>query len=432
MIYEVGPRSRVWTYDIDVAYADGAVSWAYHQGSLNPARDTLKVLKDYNGDRSDWMWVRRPALDSLLSHLHGMGTAPFEYTIPPEIDDGWPAAAPEAVGLAGETMMDLLASVAQGELGDIHSILVARRGTLVIEEYFAQNGSKHGPFIDSIFRNRVHHLASTTKSIASVLVGIALDRGYIGNAQDPIIRYLPDYAPLLTGGKEAITVGHLLSMSPGLQWFGRNTPGMVNDDHAAWEVEDMVAYALGKPLASDPGTRFNYSNATAAVAGALLEDATDTDVGSFARENLFQPLGITDFLWTSYPDGTVETDGGLALRPRDLARIGQLYLEGGRWDGVQIVPAAWVEESTRGRFRYGSAGGISLTYGYFWMEAALPSPEGDVRAFFHSGDGGQFLMVVPDLDLVIVLTGGIYGRSVVGAYVPLIVRHVLSAVETVE
>jgi CubicO group peptidase (beta-lactamase class C family) len=432
MIYEVGPRSRVWTHDIDVTYENGAVSWAAHQGILSPGRDTMRVLKDFNGEQSDWMWVRRPELDSLLIRLHGLEATPFEYNLPPELDDGWPSGNPEEVGLDRETLSAFLTSVARGDHGDLHSVLVARHGTLVIEEYFAEGGSKHGPFIASVFRDRVHHLASTTKSIVSVLVGIALDRRYIGSVQDPITRYFPDHASLLSGGKEAINIGHLLSMSPGLQWFGRNSPGMVNDDQAAWQAEDIVEYALGKPLFSDPGTRFNYSNATAAVAGALLENATGTDVRAFAREYLYQPLGITGFLWTSYPDGTVETDGGLALRPRDLAKIGQLYLDGGRWGEVQIVPTAWVEESTRGRFRYGSVGSSPVSYGYFWMEAVLPSPEGEVRSFFHTGDGGQFLMVIPDLDLVIVLTGGIYGRSVVGAYVPLIVRHILSAMKAPE
>ena len=429
MIYEVGSRSRVWSYDIDVTYRDGAVSWGYHEGHLNPARDTMWVSKDYRGDRSEWMWVRREGADSLVARLLSVEGKPFEYRVPPEEGDGWACADPGSVGLDQEALFGFLDAVASGEFGDIHSFLVVRHDTLVVEEYFAESGSKHGAFVSSVFRDRVHLLASTTKPVVSALVGIAIENGFIGNVGDPISQFLPAHASLFRGGKEAITIEHLLTMSPGLAWSQTGRLGRTSDAQAVWETDDLVDYVLEKRLREDPGTRFRYSNGTAALMGAVLESATGMGMGRFAEENLFGPLGITDYEWGSYPDGTVMADGGLALRPRDLAKIGQMFLNHGRWDGVQVLTEDWVDRSTIERFRYGSVGQAPLGYGYFWNQAELPDQGGRLPSFFHSGSGGQFLIVIPELEMVVVFTGGIYGANASGTYLPIVMEYVLTSVD---
>jgi CubicO group peptidase (beta-lactamase class C family) len=432
LIYEVGPRARVWTTDIEVEYKDGVVSWAYHTGQLDPARDTMRVSKNYRGDRSEWMWVRDRGSDSLTERLRTLEEVPFSYSVPPAQDDGWNCGAPEDVGLDGARLSRFLTRIAQGEFGDIHSFLLARHGTLVVEEYFARQGRGHGPFIASVFRDRVHHLASTTKTVTSALMGVAIAQGSIASAADPIVRYLPDHASRLNGEKEAITIEHLLSMSSGLQWrqSGVRWSDPRNDAAALWRTSDLVDYVLAKPLVAPPGRRFVYSNGTAAVVGTILENATGMPLGRFAEGHLFRPLGITDYLWTRYPDGTIEADGGLALRPRDLTKIGQVYLDRGRWNDVQVVPEAWVARSTQQRFVFGSVGSASLGYGYFWMQTDLSIAGGTVRSFFHPGDGGQILMVVPELDLVVVFTAGTYGTDVKRVYHAILSEHVLPAVDS--
>jgi len=426
MIYEVGPRSRVWTYDIDVTYGEGLVSWAYHEGRLNPGRDTLRVSKNYRGDRSDWMWVRDRGADPLLNRLGAVGPAPFSLQVPAETNDGWESAEPEAVGMDQEVLSDFMARIAEGEFGDLHSFLLARDGHLVVEEYFAENGSKHGPFIDSVFRSRVHHLASVSKTITSVLVGVAIDRGFINSVQDPTSRYLPSYRSLFDDQKEAITLEHLLTMSSGLEW---SQSGRAPDHLALYSCPDVTRYVLEKPLSAEPGRRFAYSNGSAAAVGAILESATGMKVGAFAETALFRPLGIHEYLWSTYPDGTVETDGGLALRPRDLAKIGQLFLNRGEWGDAQLISEGWIDQSTRGRFRFGSISGAALQYGYFWIQTGIPQGDRLVRAFFHGGDGSQLLAVIPDLNMVVVFTGGDYGTDVNRFFYAILREYVVAAVK---
>jgi CubicO group peptidase (beta-lactamase class C family) len=305
-----------------------------------------------------------------------------------------------------QVLSGLLSRVARGEFGDIHSVLVVRNGLLTVEEYFAEDGTRHGPFIASVFRNRLHHLASVSKTVTSILVGTAIDGGLVGTVRDPLSRYLPQYEPLFDEGKRAITLEHLLTMSPGLQW---SQSRMVADHLQMWNTPDVGEYVLRKPLIHEPGSHFVYSNGAAVLVGKVLENATGMEVGTYAETKLFGPLGIKDYLWTSYPDGSVETDGGLALRPRDLAKIGQLVLNEGEWEGTQVVSEDWIRSSTQGRHRFAAVDGEPLEYGYFWIQTQVPYRRGTVQAFFHGGDGCQVLGVIPEWDMVVVFTAGLYG-----------------------
>jgi CubicO group peptidase (beta-lactamase class C family) len=401
MIYEVGPRSRAWKYDIDVNYTDGQISWPYHVGHLNAARDTMRVSKDYKGDRSEWMWVRDKGADPMMANFHTLEKAPFGYSVPEKLTDGWECGDPESVGIDRTPIIRFLEEVSQGTFRDFHGLLIIRHNKLVVEEYFAKNGEWHGAFINSVFRDHCHHLASTTKCITSTLVGIAIDQGLIESVHEPIMTYLPDHTALIRDGKEAVTIEHLLTMSSGI----RRTP---SDGRWLWADRDVAEYILDQPLVREPGQRFVYSNGSAVLVGAILENATGMTADSFAEEFLFRPLGIKDHVWTAYPEGTVETEGGLALRPRDLARIGQAFLQNGQWNGAQVIPADWVVEATKQRMTYSTRLG-QKGYGYFWMQMQLPYNDKTVSSFSHSGDGGQLLMVIPELDMVIVLTGGAYG-----------------------
>lgn len=429
MIFELGPRSRVWTVDIDVTYSEGTVSWAYHEGRLNEARDTMWVSKNYQGDRSEWMWVRNRSVDPLVERLLAMEKTPFEFGVPPETDDGWDCADPETLGLDRELLGRFLTDVSEGEFGDLHSLLVVRDGTLVVEEYFAEGGSRYGPLIDSVYRNRPHHLASITKTITSALVGIAIDHGAIGSVHDPIIDYLPGYAHLLQGEKEAITIDHLITMSPGLEWSQQGPWDTTNDGRNLNYTDDALGYVLQKELIAEPGTRFVYSNGTPAVLGAILENATGMSIAEFAEQHLFGPLGIEDYGWSSYPDGTVEADGGLALRPRDLAKIGQMVLDKGLWQGATVVSEEWLDHATEGRFVYATMGGEPVSYGSFWNRVVLPTPGGPVDTFFHGGTGGNLLTVIPDLDMVVVFTAAIYGRDPKRLYYPVLSEYLLAGID---
>jgi CubicO group peptidase (beta-lactamase class C family) len=423
MIYEAGPRARVWTYEIDVHYTDGRISWPYHTGHLSAARDTLWVSKDYKGDRSQWMWVRDRGADPWMSQLRSLEAAPYEYRVPESLADGWDCDDAESVGVDRAQIARFLGEVSQGAFGDFHSLLLVRHNRLVVEDYFAKHGEWHGEFVNALFRDRCHHLASITKSITSALVGIAIDRGSIQSVQDSVIEYLPDHAALFGDGKDAITIEHLLTMSSGL-------PKPPDDGRLVWHDGDVITYVLDKPLESEPGQRFVYSNGSAAVVGAVLENTAGRSVQSFAEEFLFRPLGITDYLWTTYRDGTPETDGGLALRPRDLAKIGQTFLQQGRWRDAQVIPARWVAASTEQRRTHLSAGVGVMGYGYFWVQMRLPYRGTTIGSFCHFGDGGQLLMVIPELEMVVVLTGGAYGATQNRYYHRIVSEYILPAVDS--
>ena len=411
LIYDLTPRCQVWEYDLEVTVEDGAVSWEAHRGRLSEDGNSMTVVKDWKGERSTWTFVRRKDLDAWMRELAESTGKEYAYEVPESLDDGWECADLAAVGIDRESIARFVDGIAQGRHDDIHSLLIVKDGQLVLEEYFATNGRRNGPLVEKALRERPHHLASVTKGVLSALCGIAVDRGLIEGVDEPIARHLPAYAGPLSGKKRAVTVGHLLTMTPGWAWDQTRYPWTDprNDAAAMYDRDDVIRFVLEKPLASDPGVRFNYSNGAPTVLGAVLEQACGMDVDLFAERELFGPLGISGHVWTRYFDGSLETDGGLALRSRDLAKIGRLFLDRGEWRGRRVVSQEWVGESTRQRIPLGGPWGWG--YGYYWMQVDLKTDHGPVHSYFVPGDGGQLLAVFPDLSMIVVLTGGNYGRD---------------------
>jgi CubicO group peptidase (beta-lactamase class C family) len=426
LTYEIGPRSRVRTSDIEVTASGGIVRWDGHEGFLSEDKDTLTVLERKREGKSLWRFVRHAPADSLMAQLYTYAGRDFVYSIPDSRGDGWDCAHMARCGIDTARIIEFIDHIVRGKHDDIHSVLVVKDATLIVEEYFADNGTKHGPFITGLFRNRVHHLASTTKSVTSLLVGIAIDQGFITGAQDPIYRYLPTYLPLFTDDKRRITIGHMLTMTPGFAWRQVGVSDDRNDGMLMWNAGDVISFVLEKPLEAAPGKKFNYTNGVPTVTGAVLKNAVGREVAEFAEKYLFQPLGISEYVWTSYPDGSIETDGGLALRPRDLAKIGQLYLNGGLWNGQRVVSKKWIRESTKERLTFGEAS--RWGYGYYWTRAQLHISDRVVELFCVPGDGNQILAVFPELNMVVVFTAGNYGRDPKPVYAELFEKYLLPAV----
>lgn len=409
LVYEAGSRCRIWTKDDDVTVDGARVAWEDHQGVLSRNMDTMLVLEEGHGEGQAWRFVRDRSVDSLLAALHGCAGEIYVYRKPETLSDGWVCRDLSESGFDTTRIVALVKEIKSGDHDDIHSLLIARRGTLVLEEYFAANGSKHGTCITKVFRNRVHHLASTTKSVTSTLVGIAIDQGFIQSADEPIYHHLPTYASVFNEEKKRIRIRDMLTMTPGFAWRQFGVSDAQNDGVRMWHTDDVIRFVLEKPLVAEPGREFNYTNGVPTVMGAIIRNATGMEVKDFAERNLFGPLGIAAFQWTSYPDGSVETDGGLALRPRDLAKLGQLFLEGGVRNGKRIVSEQWVRESTKERLRFGK--GERWGYGYHWMQAETRIGDRVVHSYFVPGDGNQILAVFPELEMVVVFTAGNYGKD---------------------
>jgi CubicO group peptidase (beta-lactamase class C family) len=238
-----------------------------------------------------------------------------------------------------------------------------------------------------------HVIHSCTKSIVSALVGIAIHQGHLEGLGQPIVDIFEDRkVARLDADKRAITLEHVLMMASGLEcrdsylfrWQGL---------HEMRQSDDWVQFVLDLPMAEAPGTRFEYCNGCSFLLSAALQEATGLSALEFAREHLFGPLGIGDVEWPANPQGISIGWGELRMRPHDMARIGYLYLNGGEWDGEQIVPTDWVRASTQTH--------ISATlqdgYGYQWWVS-------DRGPYMALGYAGQYIVVVPEQDLVVVFT----------------------------
>ena len=344
---------------------------------------------------------------------------PFSYDpVPADTwpTDEWLRASPEAQGLASETLLALVDRLDEMTESDpeffLDSLTIIRNGHIVAEVYPNPNYP----------RGRMHVLHSATKSIVSALIGIAIDRGMIGSVDVRLVdiftgRQMRNLDPR----KQALTIRDLLTMQTGLH--SRDSYLYGNEGLLALQQsDDWLQFALDLPMAADPGTRFDYSNISTFLLGAVLAETTQTDVLSFAREALFDPLGIKDVRWERTRDGLPIAWARMWMKPNDLAKIGLLYLQNGQWDGQQIISVNWIQDSltphafpknavdvlnpdmtpnretsTQNWVSQRFMRTFSDGYGYqWWLDR-----EGNYTAL---GMHGQYLLVSPETNMVVVAT----------------------------
>jgi len=229
-----------------------------------------------------------------------------------------------------------------------------RRGKLVFEQYFSGPdypwGLPDGQYtFDAATK---HDMRSISKSITSLLIGIAIDRKFIAAVDEPVVKFFPELTSLRTPGWNAVTLRNLLTMSSGIKW-NENLPWTdpKNDEPHLGKDPDLIRYVLSKPIEAPPDTVWNYNGGGTDLLGSVIERVSGRPFDAFAREVLFRPLGITDWEWKAYQNGKLSPAAGLRLSPRDAAKIGQLVLNKGEWNGRQIVPATWIAQSTTPRFQ---------------------------------------------------------------------------------
>jgi CubicO group peptidase (beta-lactamase class C family) len=256
---------------------------------------------------------------------------------------------------------------------------------------------------------------------------MALERRDIPDLDARVLDYFPEYADLHTADKERITVRHLLTMSAGLDW-DENVP-ITDPRHGEmrmWRAADHLRVALEPPMVAAPGEHWNYSGGCSELLGAILRKATGGTLDAFARDTLFAPLGIDDVEWIRHADGSPSASGGLHMRSRDLAKIGQVVAARGKWNGRAIVPARWIEASIAPQI--GAADRLFF-YGYHWWLGRSLIDRKELTWASAVGFGGQRLYVLPALELVVVITAGHYADGM-QAWLPLVVlnRFVLPAV----
>ena len=329
---------------------------------------------------------------------------------PTALDDGWTIASPESVGLDGARLCNIAARLKETE-ANVHAVVIVRHGKLVFEQYFSGPDERWDVAGQYDFdATTKHDMRSASKSVISLLVGIAIDRKLIASADEPVVKFFPEYAAVKSPGWDQVTLRHLLTMSSGMKWDenrGWNDPR--NDEPHLGSETDPIRYILSKPIAKAPDAVWTYNGGGTDLLGNILERVSGKPLEAFAREVLFQPLGITDVEWKNYAkNGKVASAVGLRMRPRDAAKIGQLVLNRGTWDSKPIVSPDWMEQSVRPRFQaIGYFGGLFF-YGQQWWMGRSIAQEQEVKWIGAMGLGGQRLFIVPDRDLVVMTTSGLY------------------------
>lgn len=306
--------------------------------------------------------------------------------------DGWRTSSPEEQGIDSTLLTEMMERIDESGIA-IDSLLVARHGYLVFEEYPRQ--------YDNESRHIIH---SCTKSYTSALVGIAIEQGFINSTDDRLVDLLPNRTMVnLDARKEAITLEHLLTMTSGLEWDEWTHPytSNLNSHYLMWTAGNQIQYILDQPMIADPGEVWTYNSGGSHLLGAIITEATGRTLLDFALENLFAPLGISqyDISWPRDNQGYYLASGGASMIPLDMLKFAYLYLNNGTWDGEQIVPSDWVQLSSETLIAFTDYSG----YSYQWWTY----PTDIVNVYAAVGYQGQFIFVVPELDLVVVFTSSI-------------------------
>lgn len=307
---------------------------------------------------------------------------PYNGSVPLKTGDGWELSTPESEGIDPVGLEGVYKKIYNEELyPNIRSLLVVRNGKLVSEYYFR----------DPYDMDRLHAVMSVTKSITSLVTGIAMDKGFISSLDDPLYMFIPEYfddVPL----KRSITLRHLLTMEAGLDF---------DDDVHTGEMMhypgSSLKYVLSRPMVFEPGTDWYYGDGNPQLISGVISRVTGKTLNNLAGEYLFGPIGIDDYYWEDHSDGVTLGGMGLWMKPRDMAKIGQLMLSKGSWNGSQLVSTDWIAQSTIRQADH-------RDYGYYWLT-------GEDGIYWANGQGGQIIWLYPDKELVVVLTSDSFARS---------------------
>ena len=293
----------------------------------------------------------------------------------------WRTSTPEEQGMDSARLAQMLDSIRQEHLS-LHSLLIIRNGYIVSETYFE-------PFR----QESRHELYSCTKSFISTLIGIAIDQGYIDGTDQRVVDFFPEFTfANLDSQKESMTLEDLLTMRSGLDW--QEGDPIYQE---MYRSADWVKFVLDTPMAQQPGSFFNYCSGCSHVLSAILQQSAGMNGRAYADKNLFTPLGISNLRWDTDGSGIPIGGWGLQMTSRDMAKLGYLYLQGGKWDGQQILSAGWVKAATQ---KHTGTDG-ELGYGYQWWTYPTQG------AYTALGRYGQTIFVVPEMSLIVVTTAGI-------------------------
>jgi CubicO group peptidase (beta-lactamase class C family) len=350
----------------------------------------------------------------------------YTYQQPRNINDGLDVGTFSEVGMDPALIEKAVNDINRGKYNEVHSMLIFKDNKLVFEEYFPghkyqwDGNNYHGDLV-AWNRSTLHCIQSDTKSITSACIGIAIDKGYIESVHQSIFDYLPEHQHLNTDGKDKITIEHLLTMTSGLDWqeWSSSYSSKDNPMIGIWfSDKDPITYILERSMKDEPGTSFTYYGGNMILLGEIVRNATGMDIDEFSAKYLFEPLGIDSFdWWNRFNNGVIEAASGLKITPRDMVKFGAMFLNNGVWKGKQIISQRWVEKSAatflinQGIDVPGEDGG-RLGYAYSWWTKQYSDSGKEIDIFCALGWGGQKIMVLPEVNTVVVFTGGNYTSEV--------------------
>jgi len=391
---------RLLFYQIEIRDTNSKPVYRTHyvrdMESVRLPPDILNSSKTYQwrvrvADGADWLSLNNRSQSSWVSFTtnKNLNICTYRYHSPEYIDGSWEVSSLVEQKVDPKKISEVIHQILINNIKNIHSILLIKNGNLVLEEYFS-----------GYHRNLTHTVQSVTKSVTSILFGIAHDQGEKIVLENKLFDYLPEYKELgSNNAKNEITLKHLLTMKAGLEWNEMHEP---SDITGMFKSNDCIKYVLERKLLDPPGEVFFYGSGLSTVLGRILKNTTGSDVDQFADKHLFTPLGISEYAWSKLPDGAVATGWGLYLRPRDMAKIGYLFLKDGMWKRKQIVSKKWVAESIHPHVKGDLVSGTG--YGYQWWRGTSRIGNRDIDSFYAAGHGGQFIFVIPSLDVITVIT----------------------------
>jgi CubicO group peptidase (beta-lactamase class C family) len=334
----------------------------------------------------------------------------YTYSIPESEQSEFVVSSLEAEGMDEALIIQMTNLIIREEYKRIDGLLILRNNKLIYENYF------HG-----YSKDIRHNIYSASKSITSILIGIAIEKGFNNSVNTPVTQLLPEYDSFKNPDprKDEITVEHLLNMSAGLDcedWYQHTEEQMQQSN-------DWVKFTFDLPMINDPGTHGSYCTGCPVTLGRIIENGSGLSLEEFANKYLFKPMNITSYKWHIMPDGKASGGGLFFLKPRDMAKIGLLMLNGGIYNGEQLVSEEWIKQSSQNKIKLlGPFDG----YGYLWWKQAFTN---NIETFFADGNGGQHIFIVPSKELVIIFTGGNQNTGVGLQNFQIVNNYILTAIK---
>ena len=351
---------------------------------------------------------------SLTARCFSVSNSDYLYKIPASINDGLKTESMYKAGIDPEKLINLVHNIKNNNYTNIHSLLILKDGKLILEEYF------HG-----FNREKTHPIRSANKSIGSILTGIAIDKHFIKNTEEKIYPHFKDYEINQKWDRRVkdVSIKSLLTMTSGYACDDHTIPAFQCEE-GMYKTNNWLEYALNLPMEHKPLEHFAYNSSSLILLSEIISQTSKMTIPDFADTYLFKPLGINAFNWGFSPKKRTSIAGNATMKPRDMAKIGILMLNNGKWNNRQIISKKWVEESTKEH----TISDNHRKYGYLWWIGSHQFGNDIIKGYWAAGNGGNYIFVCPQLNLVAAFTGGNYSTPLEIQPLGMLINYIIPSI----